>query len=64
MTNCPECNSENTYVDDGPYLDGTDGIYLTRCCDDCSAEWREEYAITLCDSEVIVHGDKHKEIQR
>ena len=59
MDKCPECKSENTYVDDGPYLDGDDGMYLTRCCDDCGAEWREEYGITLADWEVTEHGKNH-----
>lgn len=60
-TKCPECKSDNTYVDDGPYLDGFDEMYLTRCCDDCGAEWREEYSITLADLEVNEHGNKYQE---
>ena len=61
MSKCPECKSENTYINDGPYLDNVDGLYLTRVCDDCGAEWREEYAITLFDTEVTKHGDKYDE---
>ena len=59
MSKCPECKSEDNYVDDGPYLDGPDGMYLTRVCDECGCEWREEYAITPCDSEVVTHGKHH-----
>ena len=61
MTKCPECQSTNNYVDDGPYLDGPDGMYLTHVCDNCGCEWREEYALTPYDSEVIKHGDKYKD---
>jgi len=60
MSKCPECKSEDTFVDDGPYLDGPDGMYLTRACDACGCEWREEYAITPYDSEVTKHGDQYK----
>lgn len=63
MIKCPECGSEDNYVDDGPYLDGPDDdrMYLTRVCDDCGCEWREEYAIERYDDEVTVQGDKYKE---
>lgn len=60
MSKCPECKSEDNYVDDGPYLDGPNGMYLTRVCDACGCEWREDYAIALYDAEVTKHGDQHK----
>ena len=59
MSQCPECKSENNYVSDGPYLDGFGDMYLTMSCDDCGAEWREEYAITQIDSEVTQHGSRY-----
>jgi len=61
MIKCPECGSEDNYVDDGPYLDDPDGMYLTRVCDDCGCEWIEEYAIERYGDEVTKHGDKYKE---
>lgn len=59
MSKCPECKSEDTFVDDGPYLDGPDGMYLTHACDVCGCKWREDYVITPCDSEVVTHGKRH-----
>ena len=60
MAKCPECGSDDTYIEDGPDMaDLEEGIYLTRACSNCGAAWKEEYAIQLYDTEITEHGDHY-----
>lgn len=52
---CPECNSENLWIEDGPELGlGSDEIVcLLWQCNECGARWVARYDLKLRNIEMM-----------